>query len=52
MEVSKIELVVILTLALITGWAFGMYDHPYEQCKRIYTTPEDIDECVWIKQEG
>jgi len=25
--------------------------HPYEQCKRMYVTPEDIAECVWIKED-
>jgi hypothetical protein len=24
--------------------------HPYEQCNRMYNTPEDIMECVWIKE--
>jgi hypothetical protein len=33
---------------LIAGWAFATYFHPYEECKRMYETPEDIAECVWI----
>lgn len=24
--------------------------NPYEQCKRMYTDPYDIGECVWIKE--
>lgn len=37
-------------IALAAGWAFGMYFHPYESCKRMYSTPEDISECIWIKE--
>ena len=36
-------------IAVAGAWAFAMYMHPYEQCKRKYTAPEDIMECVWIK---
>ena len=39
-----------LLLAFIAGWAWAMYSHPYEVCKRMYETPEDISECVWIKE--
>ena len=40
---------------VLTGFGIGLalgsyYTHPYEQCKRMYTTPEDISECVWIKE--
>ena len=31
------------------AWA-GWFTHPYEQCKRMYTSPEDVSECVWIKE--
>ena len=41
---------VYLVLAFIAGWATSMYTHPYEQCKRMYATPENISECVWIKE--
>lgn len=39
-----------LAIAFIAGWAVAMHFHPYEQCKRMYTTPEDVLECVWIKE--
>ena len=39
----------ILT-GLGVGLALGSYSHPYEVCKRMYNTPEDISECVWIKE--
>ena len=26
--------------------------NPYEQCKRMYETPEDISECVWLKENN
>ena len=39
-----------LAIAFIAGWAVAMYFHPYEQCKRMYDTPEDVSECVWIKE--
>jgi hypothetical protein len=41
-----------IVLALIVGWAFGQYFHPYESCKRMYSSPKDIVECVWIKANG
>ena len=37
-------------MLLISGLALGSYSHPYEVCKRMYDTPEDISECVWIKE--
>jgi len=37
-------------IALGIGTSFGSWSHPYEQCKRMYDTPEDIAECVWIKE--
>ena len=37
-------------LALGIGISIGSLIHPYEQCKRMYDTPEDIAECVWIKE--
>lgn len=41
-----------IVLALIVGWAFGQYFHPYDSCKCMYSTPEDIVECVWIKENN
>jgi hypothetical protein len=35
-------------VTFIVGLALGSYTHPYEECKRMYETPEDIAECVWI----
>ena len=37
-------------MALGIGISLGSCSHPYEQCKRMYDTPEDIAECVWIKE--
>lgn len=42
--------VIPITIALAAGHALGSYSHPYESCKRMYETPEDISECVWIKE--
>jgi hypothetical protein len=36
--------------AIGVGLALGSYSHPYEQCARMYNSPENIGECVWIKQ--
>ena len=37
-------------IALALGVRLGNYFHPYESCKRMYETPEDISECVLIKE--
>jgi hypothetical protein len=37
-------------IVFLLGWRFGEYLHPYEECKRMYNTPEDVSECVWIKE--
>jgi hypothetical protein len=39
-----------IVLVFVLGLALGSYSHPYEVCKRMYDTPEDISECVWIKE--
>jgi len=39
-----------VAVAFVLGLALGSYSHPYEVCKRMYETPEDISECVWIKE--
>jgi hypothetical protein len=36
--------------SFVVGLIQGSYAHPYEQCKRMYDTPEDVMECVWIKE--
>ena len=40
----------LIGMALGIGTSIGSWSHPYEQCKRMYNTPEDIAECVWIKE--
>lgn len=30
------------------GWWSGHTSHPYEHCADLYTTGDDIVECVWI----
>ena len=47
-----VQIVALIILPLIVGWAFGQYFHPYDSCKRMYSTPEDIVECVWIKENN
>ena len=34
----------------VIGARIGYEFHPYQSCKRMYETPEDISECVWIKE--
>ena len=41
---------IVFALGVCVGLALGSYSHPYEVCKRMYDTPEDISECVWIKE--
>ena len=36
--------------SFVTGMELADTLNPYEQCKRMYETPEDISECVWIKE--
>ena len=37
-------------VAFLIGLYLGSASHPYEVCKHMYNTPEDISECVWIKE--
>lgn len=39
-----------IAVALVVGLTLGSWSHPYEVCKRMYDTPVDIAECVWIKE--
>lgn len=39
-----------IILALIVGWAFGQYFHPYESCKRTHSLTNDIIQCVSDKR--
>ena len=41
---------VSVVMFLIGGLWIGYESHPYERCKQMYETPEDISECVWIKE--
>ena len=41
---------IIVSSAFVLGVLSGNYGHPYEVCKRMYNTPGDIMECVWIKE--
>jgi hypothetical protein len=38
---------ITLGIVFISGLALGSYAHPYEKCKRSYSTQENITECVW-----
>lgn len=38
--------------SFVAGIEFADTLNPYEQCKRMYETPEDISECVWIRENG
>jgi hypothetical protein len=34
------------------GYQFGMYAHPYEECKREgFVGPAEIVECIWLLTE-
>lgn len=38
------------SLVFLLGVGFGYYLHyPYESCKHMHETVEDISECVWSK---
>ena len=37
-----------IAAAFVLGVLLGNYGHPYEECQRMYNTPEDISECVWL----
>jgi hypothetical protein len=39
-----------IALAFLLGLYLGSASHPYEVCKMQYDTPEDISECVWIRE--
>ena len=39
-------------IALSVGFLLANYFHPYEQCKRMYNSPEDVMECVWILENN
>ena len=35
-------------ILLMMGIIIGYIGHPYEKCKRMYVTAEDMSECVWL----
>lgn len=37
-------------LIFLVGGVLAYILHPYEQCSRMYDTPQDVLECVWIKE--
>lgn len=41
-----------IAVAFVVGLTLGSYAHPYEQCKRMYDSAEEISECTWIKTNG
>ena len=47
-------IIVVFSLMLgsfVAGMELADTLNPYEQCKRMYDTPEDVSECVWIKTQ-
>ena len=48
----KITIVMVFLMlgSFLAGMELADTLNPYEQCKRMYTTPEDIGECLWIKE--
>lgn len=48
--VSIFVMAITSVLFLIGGLWIGYESHPYEKCKQMYETLEDISECVWIKE--
>ena len=39
-----------VVMFLIAGLWIGYESHPYESCKNMYETFEDISECVYLKE--
>lgn len=39
-------------LAIALGIQLGNYVHPYEQCKRVYDTAEEVTECIRTKENS
>ena len=48
----KITIVMVFLMlgSFLAGMELADTLNPYEVCKRMYSTPEDISECVWIKE--
>lgn len=47
-----VDLIVITVavLGFLGELSINTYLHPYEQCSRMYEEPNNIVECVWIKE--
>ena len=43
-------MVFLMLGSFLAGMELSDTLNPYEQCKHMYDTPEDISECVWIKE--
>jgi hypothetical protein len=49
---SKASAIAItLGIVFVCGLALGSYSHPYEKCKRMFNTQENIEECIWLVQQ-
>lgn len=42
---------ITLGIVFVSGLALGSYAHPYERCKRSYSTQENIEECIWLLEQ-
>ena len=43
-------MVFLMTGSFLAGMELADTLNPYEECKRMYETFEDISQCVWIKE--
>lgn len=48
--INNVMYAIPITVAFVLGLVLGSWGHPYEECKRMYTLPEDQIECIWIKE--
>ena len=52
--VDQMKITILMLFLMLGSFLAGMELadtlNPYEQCKRMYDTPEDISECLWIKE--
>ena len=52
--VDQMKITILMLFLMLGSFLAGMELadtlNPYEQCKRMYDTPEDISECIWIKE--
>ena len=50
MNYLLIPFMFVTFVSFMTGIFVANMINPYNQCKKMYTTPEDISECIWIKE--